>query len=132
MTGHSNALQVAVHPNDILAAPSLKLKLAGHLPAPLDIAIRQLHKMMFLTRSYACVHDGCRCKFISSMLLNLPQMRCKVLAEHEGQSLLLGNAARLARSLADGLVNCPVTGLAVPAAVPGHLALTYLHVPQAH
>ena len=46
---------------------------------------------------------------------------------HEGQRLVLGDAAWLARSLADGLVHTPVPRLAGPGAVPHHLALAHLH-----
>lgn len=52
------------------------------------------------------------------------------LREHEGQRLLLGDAARLAGSLADGLVHPPVPELAVMGAVSRHLALAHLQTPQ--
>ena len=76
---------------------------------------------------YVCKQKGpdvttsCLCSPVFS------QICCESLTEHKGQRLLLGDAARLARSLADGLVQPPVPELAVLGAIPCHLASAYLH-----
>ena len=83
-------------------------------------------------RQLYCIAIAClgASELLSLSILQLSMAMLQGLREHKGQRLLLSDAARLAGSLADGLVHCPVPDLAVPVAVPRHLALAHLQKPQ--